>query len=378
MGTCSRCALLREHEDFSDNLTQKSIKTVQIEPSLACNLSCLCCSQPGEIHVRPKPFLLPLPIFNTILASLRRNQFHVGEIEYCGQGEPLMHPSFPSLVETARGHFPSACQRLITNGNFDYWKATRGVALDEIFVSCDGFFPESYVKYRVGGDVRLPLQFLRDVPHEAGGRRQTIIWKYILFEFNDTDREIRAAQAAANDLGVDLLLFVFTTTQYKSKRYGLANGADFPVYCPNVVTSATPTIQRQCRQATPTGTNRFEHSEAMSVLDEVAVLGNGKLWVRGWALTRGPLERIEVELDGELLGCARRGLARPDVHRAYPQYDNRYSGFEFAEARNVASGTHRIGIRLVRAAMGAVHFARDFRFPSELNHAATFNVTGGV
>jgi hypothetical protein len=217
----------------------------------------------------------------------------------------------------------------------------------------------------VGGDVRLPLRFLRDAPHEAGGKRQTIIWKYILFEFNDSDREIRAAQEAADEVGVDLLLFVFTHSQYKSRRYGLANGAEFPVYYPNVVTNPTPMYQRQSRQARPTGTHNFENFEAMSVLDEVAALGNGRLWVRGWALTHASLESIEVELDGRAVGSARLGLARPDVYRVYPQYANPYSGFEFAETCQVAAGPHRIGIRLIRAGTGAIHFARDFRFPAE-------------
>lgn len=364
--TCLRCALLREHEVLSDGLSKKRIRTFQVEPSLACQLCCPCCSQPNQIRVRPKPFILPLVTFATILDSLRRNHFQIEEIEYCGQGEPLMHPSFPSLVETARDHFPTARGRLITNGNFDYWKATRNVGLDEIFVSCDGFFPESYVKYRVGGNVRMPLRFMREAPHETQGKRQVVIWKYILFEFNDSDKEIRAAQEAAQELGVDLLMFVFTHSRYKSERYRAANAADFPIFYPNVTTSATPIHQRQLRTAVAVEIKSFETSDAMGVLDEVAVLGNGKLWIRGWVLSGRSLKGIEVELDDRPVGRARLGLPRPDVYWTHPEYANRYGGFDFTGGARATAGLHRIGVRLLPEGSEPIYFVRAFRFPAEL------------
>ncbi len=67
-----------------------------------------------------------------------------------------------------------------------------------------------------------------------------MVWKYILFEFNDSDEEIWEAQNVAQELKVDALLFVYTHSKFKSQRYTIKNAADFPIYYANVKTNATP------------------------------------------------------------------------------------------------------------------------------------------
>jgi MoaA/NifB/PqqE/SkfB family radical SAM enzyme len=141
--------------------------------------------------------------FEKSLRSIREANFRVREIEYCGQGEPLMNREFPEFVRLARAYFPGTSQRLITNGNFDYSKATGGEAIDEILVSCDGRRQKSYEQYRVFGNVDVALAFMRAIPKKIGRQRQLVIWKYILFEFNDSDEEILEAQKLAQELKVD-------------------------------------------------------------------------------------------------------------------------------------------------------------------------------
>ncbi len=179
-------------------------------------------------------------LFEKVLASVQESRFRVEQIEYCGQGEPLINRAFREFVRLARKYFPKTCQRLITNANFDYHRATGGQPLDEIFISCDGVRQSSYQQYRVDGDVDLVMNFMRAAPRKVDGRRQHLIWKYILFEFNDSDREIAEAQQAAQDLQVDTLLFVFTHSKFKSQRFTKENAAQFPICYPNVTTNATP------------------------------------------------------------------------------------------------------------------------------------------
>jgi hypothetical protein len=98
----------------------------------------------------------------------------MARIEYAGQGEPLAHPRFPGLVDLGRALFSETRQRLITNGNYDYSARTGRRAPDEIYVSCDGAFQESYEKYRIGGDEKrrgVPA-FVpeRGRPRNANGR----------------------------------------------------------------------------------------------------------------------------------------------------------------------------------------------------------------
>ncbi len=107
-------------------------------------------------------------------------------------------------------------------------------------VSCDGVYPESYARYRIGGKVERPLQFMRDAMKDTCQFPPIVVWKYILFEWNDSFEEIRAAQELAQEIGVTALLFVYTHSAGKSQRYTLNNPGDFPILAPNVNINATP------------------------------------------------------------------------------------------------------------------------------------------
>src|SRR5207248_11755145 len=68
-------------------------------------------------------------------------------------------------------------------------------SLDLLRVSIDGAFPENYERYRVGGNLNTVLQFLKTlrIARRQHGRSLQVEWKYILFEWNDSDDEIRRA-----------------------------------------------------------------------------------------------------------------------------------------------------------------------------------------
>jgi hypothetical protein len=337
---CKTCAVFRPNENFSDSVASRIIKQLLIEPSLACSLRCPACSQFDQIRHRPKPFRMPPELFRAALRSLRRERYDVREIEYCGQGEPLNQPRLREFVALGREYFPSAPQRLVTNGNFDYERLLGGTAIDEIYVSCDGLYQHSYAQYRVGGDVNRVLQFMADIPKEVDGRRQKVVWKYIVFEFNDSDAELCAAQEKAVDLGVDCLLFVFTQTKYKSTRYTLANAADFPVRAPNVAMNGTPLHYRYSKSFSPLNGTRWPAlaklhwprgsalRDCVFVLDDFSQLTQTEFTLRGWALAKEPIAQIQFRRNGHCLGIARLGLPRPDVQAAHPAYGDPASGYE--------------------------------------------------
>jgi hypothetical protein len=237
---CAHCAFFRPNEATADHLVHKRIRKLQIEPSVGCRLSCPGCLGRLQARVRASSPHMDLQLFERVLRSLRDEGYAVREIEYCGQGEPLLHPEFPQFVRLARSYFPGTLQRLITSGNFDYREATDGEWIDEIIVSCDGLHQASYAQYRIGGRADRAIQFMRDAPRTIAGRQQSMIWKYILFEYNDSDDEIRSAQCLAQELAVHAMLFVFTHSKGKSRRYTLHNVPDFPIAFPNIHTNGTP------------------------------------------------------------------------------------------------------------------------------------------
>ena len=63
-------------------------------------------------------------------------------------------------------------------------------------------------------------------------------------------------------------------------------------------------------------------------IDAAGVDAGGILEVRGWAVAKVQIERVEVFIDGRRLGRAEFGAARDDIAAAHPDYPNsRFSGF---------------------------------------------------
>ncbi|MCG8457646.1 MAG: hypothetical protein MI919_15330, partial [Holophagales bacterium] len=108
-----------------------------------------------------------------------------------------------------------------SHGNFPYrpWMHTSG--LDVLRLSVDGAFEESYRRYRVGGSLGTALRLMADVRDARAKNPESplrIEWKYILFEWNDSDAELRRARELADELEVRLR-FCLTHTPGRSHRF---------------------------------------------------------------------------------------------------------------------------------------------------------------
>jgi hypothetical protein len=273
--------------------------------------------------------VMPLELFEALLRSLHSESFTVEEFEYCGRGEPLTHKQFREFPRLVRQFFPKSRQRVITSGNFDYSRCLGDTAMEEIVVSCDGFYQSNYEKYRIGGNVTKVLQFLSDIPKEVDGQRQLIIWKYILFEFNDSDHEIRDAQNKAAELDVDIL-FVFTHSRFRSKRFTLENRELLPRYRPNVRIDATPFHYRLSKTLSPLEMNGWPASSpdstCMCAIEEVKV-AEGWLHLHGWVLSTVDISAVRIFRNSLPMGEATIGVPRPDVYRVFPEWGEFSSGF---------------------------------------------------
>src|SRR5262249_4141221 len=88
--------------------------------------------------------------------------------------------------------------------------------MDRVVFSIDGATPESYCKYRVGGSFSKThgkMRALVDACRAAGTwrkhvsdrpRRVQITWQYILFEWNDSDEELRTARELARAIDIPI------------------------------------------------------------------------------------------------------------------------------------------------------------------------------
>lgn len=72
----------------------------------------------------------------------------------------------------------------------------------------------------------------------------------------------------------------------------------------------------------------------------------GTSTIQGWSLAENGVSKVEVLVDGATVGTAKYGLARPDVYRVFPQYNNANGGFSYnLDTTKLSQGTHTLQIR---------------------------------
>ncbi|MES2692746.1 MAG: radical SAM domain-containing protein, partial [Verrucomicrobiota bacterium] len=75
-------------------------------PSLSCRLRCPGCSNWAQSRIRTGTLQMDVSLFENLLRQLQAGEYAVESIEYCGQGEPLLHPQFPEFVRLGHRFFP--------------------------------------------------------------------------------------------------------------------------------------------------------------------------------------------------------------------------------------------------------------------------------
>ena len=217
-GYCERCIAKLSFES-----QHKQFIVVDVEPSNICNLFCNDCICTAErlSENTPKRTLLPYKYFKKALKELRESQFNVGYIAFCGNGEPVFNPHLPDMIRFARKHFPESFITLDTNANFKpkIGKLLANCGLTQINLALDGVAQQSYEKYRKKGDFNKSMRFTEVLVSEIRATKSVTkpLWKYILFNHNDSNTQITKALCMADDIGIDII-FHLTISNNKSLR----------------------------------------------------------------------------------------------------------------------------------------------------------------
>jgi beta-N-acetylglucosaminidase len=73
---------------------------------------------------------------------------------------------------------------------------------------------------------------------------------------------------------------------------------------------------------------------------------NGISTVRGWFLDGSGIAKVDVLVDGKVIGQATYGKPRADVLRVLPEYNNGNAGYEYAlDTKNYSNGDHTVSVR---------------------------------
>ena len=177
---------------------------LMLEPTNLCNLKCPLCPSGNGGLTRPRG-TMEFDAFKRIFEAQAKD---LVLLMLWNQGEPFINKRLTDMVRLAKAHNVPT----ITSTNVHYIRSRSDAedivssGLDEIVVSLDGVTPESYVKYRVGGNfdrVLDGIRLLSAAKKTLNADHPVIHLQFIIFKHNET--EIEAARNLARELGVDRL-----------------------------------------------------------------------------------------------------------------------------------------------------------------------------
>lgn len=195
-----------------------------LESVAACNLACPGCDRESIEGTRTGLVLDTATMKRTIdqlSPGLEYFEYHVG-------GENFMHKDSCEVIRYAKDRNPGAFILSSTNGHFfrtpEEQRAVVDSGIDCLIFSIDGTTQESYERYRAKGDLQRALdgmQGVLDVRNSLGLERPFVVWRYILFAWNDSPEEMDRARAMAREIGVDFFCWHLNAvkTMHSSQRY---------------------------------------------------------------------------------------------------------------------------------------------------------------
>ncbi len=263
----------KEEEAVGETEAEKRVRSLQIEPTTACNLRCLTClvrdihpvrgqGRDGDLRfrvwdrarrikqglaplVRKLPGLgapypsgptwglltrgrmrndrggtLPLPVVEAVIDDLHEGLERIDLFNY---GEPFLYPHLADALRHVRRRCPGATVSLSTNG-IPILEETEEAIIAErladwILFSIDGIDAGTHAFYRAGGSFRTAWSHLLRFHRKARSSGVNVVWQYLVFRWNDTDRELETALGLAREHGLPLR-FEFVRTWGRSRRKG--------------------------------------------------------------------------------------------------------------------------------------------------------------
>ena len=173
-----------------------------VEPTNTCNLRCPLCPTGRREYGRP-PGFMALGEFKKIIDELGD---YLYEVNLFNWGEPLLNKEILAMVDYAHKHNISTC--INTNATMlteDVIKGLIQQKLDHLILSIDGLSPETYSKYRIGGDFGQVIENVRRLTYwkKKLSSPLCVEWQFLIFKHNQ--HEVGRVAEFAKGLGVDIV-----------------------------------------------------------------------------------------------------------------------------------------------------------------------------
>src|SRR3989442_4513328 len=215
---CSKCMVLQPSAPFiSTHAQDLHMDTLQVEPSMACQLDCPGCIPMKDRKTRVARtssghLMLASKILEKILKDFQRAGIGIDTIDFQGHGEPLLNRDVWNMFRLSKSLFPKSKITTCTNANFDFREDMVEAGLDQILFAIDGMDQDSYAPYRIYGEFDQSYRFMSAFSTAARARGDKIhtVWKYVLFNHNDSHEQLLEAQKMALEAQVSELRFIIT------------------------------------------------------------------------------------------------------------------------------------------------------------------------
>lgn len=202
-----------------------------IECTAACNISCnqACCAPETGITRTRQAGMLDFDLFTRVIDEAGPS---LGRIDFFNYGEAFLHKRAVEMCEYIKSRHPHIYLYTSTNGlALSEEQARRLVhsGIDEVTFSIDGATQASYEQYRRRGKLDIALRNLRamvDEKRRSGRALPYLNWRYILFNWNDSDAEMAQARELAQQIGVDRLCWEITDHPEDAYSRRFAHGTE--------------------------------------------------------------------------------------------------------------------------------------------------------
>ena len=186
-----------------------------VECTAACNISCFqaCCAPETGITRTREAGMLDVGLFTRVIDEVGPS---LVRLDFFNYGEAFLHKRAVEMCEYVKARFPHVYLYTSTNGlafTDDSVRRLIRSGIDEVTFSVDGATPDSYARYRQRGSFDRAVSAMRaavDEKRRLGLDVPFLNWRYILFTWNDSDREMQRARRMAAEIGVDRLCWELT------------------------------------------------------------------------------------------------------------------------------------------------------------------------
>jgi adenine C2-methylase RlmN of 23S rRNA A2503 and tRNA A37 len=243
--TCVRCVDSRKNhynnfhklhpsgKEIDDFLSANAVpRRLVIEPTVACNLTCSSCIS-GKRGIKKfrkveKGLFLDIEKLKQWISPYIKK---INAIKLFNYGETFLHPHAIDFCGFLTQANPGINLIIATNvlplDSEEKIKKLIQTQPNVLYVSLHGSTQETIAKYMGNkADFNRALNTMKKIValrNHMGYDAPLVVWKYILFKWNDSEKEMNLAKSLAKEYGVDFLGFEITRANIRSEKFRMGS-----------------------------------------------------------------------------------------------------------------------------------------------------------